>query len=299
MPSARVDVFTLFPDLIRSFASTSVLGRAAKSALLMINAHDLRSHGAGVHQSVDDAPFGGGAGMVLAPTAVFACVEAVDPPRPLYALGPAGVRFDQAMAEQLARTATSGGFSLLCGRYEGFDQRVHDHLTDGEISLGDFVLGGGEVAAMAVIEAVGRLIPGVMGNELSAGDESFSDGLLEYPQYTRPASFRGYDVPAVLRAGDHGAIARWRLASAVLRTAMLRPDLLVERGGIRPAEHGALAEFALIDSLPQPWREQSTQAHAAAVAAAAAKRRRRGKGQPTSPPDSLSDAMASCSPATD
>ncbi len=242
---------------------------------MQINAHDLRSHAVGVHKTVDDAPFGGGAGMVLAPTPVFECIEAVNPPRPLLALGPGGRRFDQRFAEELAQVATTTGFSLLCGRYEGFDQRVHEHLTDGEISLGDFVLGGGEVAAMAVIEAVGRLIPGVMGNQLSASDESFSDGLLEYPQYTRPASFRGHDVPAVLRSGDHGAIARWRTAAAVVRTALHRPDLLEGRGGIRPHEHAALAEFDLIDALPEPWRSGAGAARDAAATAAAAKRKRR------------------------
>ncbi len=279
--SACIDVFTLFPDLIRSFASTSVLGRAARADLLQINAHDLRSHAPGVHKAVDDAPFGGGAGMVIAAAPVFACVQAANPPRPLYALGPGGRRFDQHYATELAAAATTSGFSLLCGRYEGFDQRVHDYLTDGEISLGDFVLGGGEVAAMAVIEAVCRLIPGVMGNELSAGDESFSDGLLEYPQYTRPASFEGHEVPQVLRSGDHGAISRWRVAAAVLRTAQLRPDLLAARGGIRAHEHAALAEFDLISGLPQPWHEQSMSALQAAQLAVAAKRTRRKSGHST------------------
>lgn len=273
--AARIDVFTLFPDLVQTFAATSVLGRASKDEVLHINTHDLRSHAVGVHKTVDDAPFGGGAGMVLAATPVFACVDAVDPPRPLLALGPGGRKFDQQFAMELAAVATATGFSLLCGRYEGFDQRVHDHLTDGEISLGDFVLGGGEVAAMAVIEAVGRLIPGVMGNELSAGDESFSDGLLEYPQYTRPASFRGHDVPAVLRSGDHGAIARWRVAAAVVRTARDRPDLLAARGGVRAGEHAALAEFDLIDALPEPWRSEAATARDLAAAAKEAKRRRR------------------------
>src|SRR5438067_8721210 len=182
------------------------------------------------HRSVDDSPFGGGAGMVLMPEPIFACVEAIDPPRPLYLLGPGGRRFDQSVARELA--ATEGGFSLLCGRYEGVDARVRDHLVDGELSIGDYVLAGGEVAAMVVLEAVGRLVPGVMGNESSADEESFAGGLLEYPQYTRPAEFRGWTVPEVLRSGDHGRIAAWRRAQALARTLRDRPDLLDARGGL-------------------------------------------------------------------
>jgi tRNA (guanine37-N1)-methyltransferase len=283
---ARIDVFTLFPALIDAFAATSVLGRAGRADLVRVTSHDLRSQATGTHRTVDDAPFGGGAGMVLAAQPVFDCIEAAQPPRPLFALGPGGRRFDQSMAHELAQQAVVGGFSLLCGRYEGFDQRVHDHLTDGEISIGDYVLGGGEVAAMAVIEAVVRLIPGVMGNEASAGEESFSYGLLEYPQYTRPASFRGWDVPDVLRSGDHQKIARWRLAQAVVRTARHRPDLL-ERD-LTPQERMALAEFeafdAVIAALPSPWDESARAAQLADDAARAAKRsgkrsgKRAGKG---------------------
>jgi tRNA (guanine37-N1)-methyltransferase len=275
----RIDVFTLFPDLIQTFASTSVLGRASKNQLVSINTIDLRSQAVGVHKTVDDSPFGGGAGMVLAPQPIFDCIEASGAPRPLFALGPGGRRFDQAFAHDLALRATGGGFSLLCGRYEGFDQRVHDHLTDGEISLGDFVLGGGEVAAMAVVEAVARLIPGVMGNEASAGDESFSDGLLEYPQYTRPATFRGWDVPDVLRSGDHGKTQRWRIAMSVVRTATHRPDLLIGRGGVRDTERAALAEFGLLDQLTEPWGSVARAEQAGIDSAAAAKRAKRKKKQ--------------------
>jgi tRNA (guanine37-N1)-methyltransferase len=167
-------------------------------------------------------------------------VEAVDPPRPLYLLGPGGRRFDQPLASELAGRE---GFSLLCGRYEGVDERVREHLVDGELSVGDYVLAGGEVAAMVVIEAVGRLVPGVMGNEASADDESFSSGLLEYPQYTRPADFRGWEVPEVLRSGDHARVARWRLARAVERTLRDRPDLVEARGGLTEEEAAALGEF--------------------------------------------------------
>ena len=162
--------------------------------------------------------------MVMMPEPLFAAVEAVDPPRPLLLLSASGRRFDQARGARAARDA--GGFSLLCGRYEGVDQRVADHLCDGELSVGDYVLAGGEAAALVVIEAVTRLVPGVMGNEASADDESFTEGLLEYPQYTRPAEFRGWAVPEVLRSGDHARIARWRRAQALRRTMERRPDLI-------------------------------------------------------------------------
>jgi tRNA (guanine37-N1)-methyltransferase len=284
--SARIEVFTLFPQLLETFASTSVLGRAGVSGAVDMRIHDLRSHGVGTHRSVDDAPFGGGAGMVLAPEPIFACVEAAQPARPLFAMGPGGRRFDQALAHELAEAAVTSGFSLLCGRYEGFDQRVHDHLTDGEISIGDFVLGGGEVAAMAIIEAVVRLVPGVMGNAESAVEESFTSGLLEYPQWTRPAEFRSWTIPDVLRSGDHGRIARWRIAQAVLRTAKDRPDLLVGRGGLTDDERRALAEHDLLAYLPEPWgaAAQSAQAAEEADKAAKAAKRRRKKTTPGTPP---------------
>src|SRR5688500_9313513 len=186
------------------------------------------------HRSVDASPFGGGAGMVLLPAPIFAAVESVDPPRPLLLLGPGGRRLDQAYARELA--SLPDGFSLLCGRYEGVDERVREHLVDGELSIGDYVLAGGEVAAMVVLEVLGRLVPGVMGNDASASDESFADGLLEYPQYTRPAQFRGWSVPEVLRSGDHARVARWRRAQAIARTIASRPDLLVARGGLSDEE---------------------------------------------------------------
>ena len=187
--------------------------------------------------------------MVLMPEPVFAAVEAVDPPRPLLYLSPAGRTFDQGVARELAVT---DGFSLLCGRYEGVDERIREHLCDGELSIGDVVLSGGEVAAMVVIEAVGRLVPGVMGNDTSADDESFSDGLLEYPHYTRPADHRGWAVPDVLRSGDHGRIARWRRAQSLRRTIDRRPDLIDARGGIDAADRKLLAEFGLDDGGTPP-----------------------------------------------
>jgi tRNA (guanine37-N1)-methyltransferase len=238
----RIDVFTIFPDMVEGFAGQSLLGRGRDAGLLDVRVHDLRSCATDPHRSVDDAPFGGGAGMVLMPEPLFAAVEAVAPPRPLLYLGPAGRRLDQSYARELAGT---GGFSLLCGRYEGVDERVREHLCDGELSVGDVVLAGGEVAAMVTLEAVGRLVPGVMGNEASADDESFSDGLLEYPHYTRPADFRGWTVPDVLRSGDHGRVARWRRAQALRRTLDRRPDLIEARGGLSGDDRRLLAEFGL------------------------------------------------------
>ena len=235
-------MFTIFPEMVEDFADRSLLGRARARGLLDVRAHDLRSQTRDPHRTVDDAPFGGGAGMVLMPEPLFACVEAADPPRPLFLLGPGGRRFDQGLARELA---SGTGFSLLCGRYEGVDARVAEHLVDGELSVGDYVLNGGEVAAMVVLEAVGRLVPGVMGNQQSGDDESFSDGLLEYPHYTCPASFRNWDVPEVLRSGDHARVARWRHAQALRRTLDHRPDLIEARGGLREVERSLLAEFGL------------------------------------------------------
>ena len=239
----RIDVFTIFPDMVEGFCGHSLLGKARAAGLVDVRVHDLRRWAGDPHRSVDDAPFGGGAGMVLAPEPVFTAVEAVEPPRPLLLLGPAGRRFDQARARDLA---AAGAFSLLCGRYEGVDERVREHLVDDELSVGDYVLAGGEVAAMVVIEAVARLMPGVMGNEASTEEESFAGGLLEYPHYTRPADFRGWEVPEVLRSGDHGRIARWRRAQALARTVAQRPDLVEARGGLTTADRALLEEFGLV-----------------------------------------------------
>lgn len=237
----RIDVFTIFPDLIDDFSAASLLGRAQRSGSLDIRSHDLRAAAGDAHRTVDDTPFGGGAGMVLKPDVVVDAVEAAEAPRPLLYLGPLGDRFDQDRAQELA---SLDGFSLLCGRYEGIDERVLDGWCDGAISIGDYVLSGGEVAALVVIEAVARLVPGVMGNDTSATEESFASGLIEYPHYTRPPSFRGRDVPEVLRSGDHGRIERWRLAQALLRTARHRPDML-RRRGLDARDRGVLAEFDL------------------------------------------------------
>ncbi len=236
----RIDVFTIFPGMVEAYAGESILGRAGVAGHLDVRAHDLRLATEDARRTIDDSPFGGGAGMVMMPEPVFAAVEAVDPPRPLILLGPGGRRFDQSVAAELAAL---DGFSLLCGRYEGVDERIRTGLCDDEVSLGDFVLAGGELAALAIMEAVARLRPGVLGNEASPDDESFADGLLEYPHYTRPADFRGMEVPEVLRSGDHGRVARWRRAGALVRTLALRPDLIERRGGLTEADLALLEEF--------------------------------------------------------
>jgi tRNA (guanine37-N1)-methyltransferase len=191
--------------------------------------------------------------MVLMPEPVFAAVELVEAaeglPRPLFLLAPGGRRFDQGVAAELARSPV--GFSLLCGRYEGVDQRVAEHLVDGELSVGDFVLAGGELAALVVVEAVARLVPGVLGNEDSVGEESFNEGLLEYPQYTRPATFRGWPVPDVLLSGDHARVARWRRAQALRRTLERRSDLVADRGGLSPEEVELLRDHGEVQLLAQ------------------------------------------------
>ncbi len=249
MPVVRIDVFSIFPALVDAFCSESLLGRARTTALLDLRVHDLRANATDAHRTIDDAPFGGGAGMVMRPEPIFASVRAAQPPRPLLLLSPGGKRFDQQMAKTLS---VSGGFSLLCGRYEGVDHRVVAELCDGEVSIGDFVLGGGEVAACAIVEAVTRLIPGVMGNDESAASESFEGGLLEAPHFTRPAEFEGLGVPEVLRSGDHARIERWRHAQALHRTLSARPDLIAQRGGLNDTEKRLVEEFP-----PVPYPESS------------------------------------------
>lgn len=237
----RIDVFTIFPGIVGDFCTESLLGKARAAGLVDLRIHDPRDQTSDVHGTVDDAPFGGGAGMLMQPEPIFASVEAANPPRPLFLLSPGGQRFDQAMAQSLAALP---GFSLLCGRYEGVDHRVREHLCDGELSVGDVVLAGGEVAACLVIEAVTRLLPGVMGNATSPVAESFGEsGILEEPHFTRPAEFRGWEVPEILRSGDHGRIAKWRHAQALHRTIAVRPDLIEARGGISDQERTLLEEF--------------------------------------------------------
>ncbi len=248
--SLRIDVFTLFPAMVEGFCAHSLLGRARADGAVDLRCHDIREHAVDAHRTVDDAPFGGGAGMLMRPEPIFEAVEAADPPRPLLLLGPGGDRFDQSMASRLA---AGRGFSLLCGRYEGVDHRVREHLVDHEVSVGDVVLAGGEVAACLVIEAVTRLVPGVMGNAESPVTESFgATGLLEEPQWTRPADYRGWEVPEVLRSGDHARIESWRRAQALARTLARRPDLIEARGGLSDEEKRLLEGTDPV-SYPSPF----------------------------------------------
>ena len=222
----RIDVITLFPALFGEPLRTSLVGRAAESGVLDIGVHDLRAHGLGRHRTVDDEPYGGGAGMVMRPEPIFAAVEEVATDAShVVLMSPRGARLDQG---RVARLAEHRHLVIVCGRYEGVDERVSEHLVDEEVSIGDFVLSGGELPALVVIEAVSRLVPGVLGNEESLRSESHAGGLLEYPQYTRPAEFRGHRVPEVLLSGDHGAIERWRAERSMEETRKRRPDLLAD-----------------------------------------------------------------------
>jgi tRNA (guanine37-N1)-methyltransferase len=235
----RVTILTLFPELIAPFVETSVLGKACERGLVSVELVQIRDFANDRHRTVDDAPYGGGCGMVMKPEPLAAALESVEtgphPPHRIF-LTPQGRRFDQRAAVELAEKEH---LVLICGRYEGVDERIRKLFVDDEISLGDFVLSGGEVAAAAVVEAVARLVPGVMGNHRSAAEESHTAGTLEYPQYTRPAVFRGLAVPDVLRSGDHDRIRIWRKRQAQARTADRRPDLLeasAERSDTRARE---------------------------------------------------------------
>ena len=236
----KVDVFSIFPEMVTGYMNQSILGRSIESGILEVSVHDLRLATSDKHRTIDDPPFGGGAGMVLMPEPVFKAVEEVNPQRPLILLGPSGRKFDQRLANELSDLE---GFSLLCGRYEGVDERIRTDLCDDEISIGDFVLAGGELAALTVIETVARLQPGVLGNESSTKEESFSDGLLEYPQFTRPSNFRELEVPEILLSGDHGKIERWRKAASLAKTLSLRPDLIETRGGLSEEDKKLLEEY--------------------------------------------------------
>jgi tRNA (guanine37-N1)-methyltransferase len=220
----RIDVITIFPELLGPALGHGLLGKALEGGLLEVHVHDLRTFSTDRHRTVDDEPFGGGPGMVLKPEPLFAAVESLDPDRGrVVALSPAGRRLDQALVHELAAEPR---LTLLCGRYEGFDERVIEGLPAEELSIGDYVLAGGELAALVVIEAVSRLIPGVIGDEASHEQDSFSDPrLLDHPHYTRPAAFRGMEVPGVLRSGDHAAIEAWRRQAAREKTRRNRPDM--------------------------------------------------------------------------
>ena len=218
----RIDVVTLFPELFDLPVRTSVIGRAVERGLVQVEAHDLREHGLGRHRSVDDYPYGGGAGMVLRPEPLFAAMQPLREAGALVILlDPAGERLTDAMARELA---THPHLALVCGRYEGIDERARA-LADREVSIGDYVLTGGELPALVLIDAVARLVPGVIEDESSASD-SFAAGLLEHPQYTRPEEYAGEAVPGVLLSGHHGEVDRWRRREALRRTLTRRPDLL-------------------------------------------------------------------------
>ena len=223
----RIELLTIFPEMFDSFLNASIIGRARANHLLDIHATDIRPFSASKHKNTDDYPFGGGAGMLMMAQPIADAMKAVTQP-PFHGkrifMGPKGKRLDQKLAMELAQEEE---LVILCGHYEGVDQRVLDSYIDMEISIGDYILTGGETAAMVLIDCVSRLIPGVLGSAESAEDESFScSGLLEYPQYTRPRVFEGVEVPEVLLNGDHKKISQWRREQALLVTARLRPDLL-------------------------------------------------------------------------
>lgn len=238
----KIELLTIFPEMFESFLSASIIGRAREAGLLDIHATDIRPYSQNKHKNTDDYPFGGGAGMLMLAQPIADAMKAVTRPpfqgKRIY-MSPRGVPLTQALAQELSQEER---LVILCGHYEGVDQRVLDKYIDMEISVGDYVLTGGETAAMVLIDCVSRLVPGVLGSAESAGDESFSnDGLLEYPQYTRPRVFEDMEVPEVLLNGDHKKISQWRREQALLATARMRPDLL-DKANITPAERRWLSE---------------------------------------------------------
>ena len=238
----KIELLTIFPEMFDSFLNASIIGRAREAELLDIHATDIRPYSQNKHKNTDDYPFGGGAGMLMLAQPIADAMKAVTRPpfqgKRIY-MSPRGVPLTQALAQQLSQEER---LVILCGHYEGVDQRVLDKYIDMEISVGDYVLTGGETAAMVLIDCVSRLVPGVLGSAESAGDESFSnDGLLEYPQYTRPRVFEDMEVPEVLLNGDHKKISQWRREQALLATARMRPDLL-DKANITPAERRWLSE---------------------------------------------------------
>lgn len=237
----RIDLVTIFPAIFDGVLNTSIIKRARDKGLLDIRAVDLREYTTDRQRQTDDTPFGGGAGMVMKPEPLFRCVESLSAggPSPRVILtSPAGARYNQRKAEEFANCPH---LVILCGRYEGVDDRVREHLVTDEVSLGDYILTGGEIAAMAILDSVARLIPGVLGREESAEEESFSEGLLEYPQFTRPADFRDWKIPEVLLGGNHEAIRRWRRKESIRRTLLNRPDMLVSHA-FTPEDRRLLVE---------------------------------------------------------
>ncbi|NIM92861.1 MAG: tRNA (guanosine(37)-N1)-methyltransferase TrmD [Anaerolineales bacterium] len=223
----RFDVFTLLPEVMDTYLQASILGRAQEAGFVEVYVHNIRDYATDRHKMTDDVPFGGGGGMVMKPEPIFAAVESVLGNAleevPVILLTPQGRLFNQQIAE---RYADETRIALICGRYEGVDERVRKHLATEELSIGDYVLTGGELPALTVIDSVTRLIPGVLGDDHAAEKDSHAEGLLEYPHYTRPANFRGWEVPEVLRSGDHARVAEWRREQSLLRTVRRRPDLL-------------------------------------------------------------------------
>ncbi len=245
----RIDILTLFPDMFSGPFSESIVRRAVDRQLLNIVIHNIRDRGLGRHKVVDDYPFGGGSGMVMKTEPLFEAVEAIKAESarssaPVVLLTPQGRVFNQRIAVELA---TFEQVILICGHYEGIDERVREHLATDEISIGDYVLTGGELAAMVVTDATARQLPGVLGSEASAEEDSHSNGLLEYPQYTRPQVYRGWGVPSVLLSGNHALIAKWRREQSVLRTVKRRPDLL-DKAILSPEERRLTANRATAHS---------------------------------------------------
>ncbi|MFQ6037663.1 MAG: tRNA (guanosine(37)-N1)-methyltransferase TrmD [Candidatus Aminicenantales bacterium] len=237
----RFDIITLFPGMFESAFSGGVIKKALERGLIEICVHDLRAFSESKHKQVDDRPFGGGEGMVLKPEPIFAAVEAIRGERnvPVYLLSPQGRQFDHRLAEELSKASR---LILVCGRYEGVDERVIQHLVTDEISIGDYILTGGEPAAVVVVDAVARLVPQVVGKPESVRQDSFIKGMLDHPQYTRPRDFRGMKVPEVLFSGDHAEIARWRKRKALEKTWRIRPDL-IDEDTLSPEEKGMLEEI--------------------------------------------------------
>ncbi|MBP7693548.1 MAG: tRNA (guanosine(37)-N1)-methyltransferase TrmD [Anaerolineales bacterium] len=275
----RFDILTLFPEICQAYLQESILKRARAAGRVDIQVHNFRDYTTDAHHVTDDLPYGGGGGMVLKPEPLFAAVESIlevgsetsemgesasdfppptshlplptsrlSPPTPIILLTPQGRPFTQAVAQALAQFPR---LLLICGRYEGFDERVREHLATDEISIGDYVLTGGELGALVIVDAVTRLLPGVLGDPTGAEDDSFASGLLEYPHYTRPAEFRGWRVPEALVSGDHARIAQWRRREALRRTFLRRPDLLL-RQALPEAERLWLAQVA--ETLVNPGR---------------------------------------------
>ncbi len=240
----RFDVISIFPEIFHAYLNESIIKRAIQKGLINIKIHNLRDYAKNKHKSVDDYPYGGGAGMVMKPEPFFDAVDAICPDkekRKVIMLSPSGLKFDQEKAMKLSREDKQ--LIFLCGRYEAIDERVASFLADEEISIGDYILTGGELPALVIIDAVARLIPGVLGDERSLEEESFSWGKLDYPHYTRPPVYKGYRVPEVLLSGNHKDIQRWRRKEALRRTTIRRPELLISMKEISDEDHELLQEI--------------------------------------------------------